>query len=64
MSNPEQNTLTSLTDIIATLPTKKVCFFKLKDKKYLTENEIEITTEMLVKFPHQIMDTWSFIVLD
>jgi glutaredoxin len=50
--------------VLAMLPTRKVCFFKLKNKKYLTENGIEITTEMLVKYPHQITETWSFIVLD
>ncbi len=45
-------------------PIRKVCFFTLKDKKYLTENGLEITTEMLVKHPHQITDTWSYIILD
>ena len=53
-----------LADVMAMLPTRKVCFFKLKKGKYLTENGIEITTEMLVKHPHQITETWSFIVLD
>jgi hypothetical protein len=53
-----------LTDVMAMLPIRKVCFFKLKKGKYLTENGIEITTEMLVKHPHQITETWSFIVLD
>lgn len=46
------------------LPTQKVCFFKLKNGKYLTENGIEITTEMLVKHPHQITDVWSFIIIN
>ena len=50
--------------IIDKLPVRKVVFFKLKDGKYLTENGIEITSEMLVKYPHQITDVWSFIVLD
>ena len=54
----------SIADVMAMLPTRKVCFFKLKKGKYLTENGIEITTEMLVKHPHQITETWSFIVLD
>lgn len=51
-------------EIIAQLPTRKVCFFTLKNGKYLTENNIEITTEMLVKYPHVITDGWSYIVLD
>lgn len=45
-------------------PTRKVCFFSLKDGKHLTENGIEITTDMLVKYPHQITETWSYIILD
>ena len=62
ITNNEGNEV--LADVIAMLPTRKVCFFKLKNKKYLTENGIEITTDMLVKHPHQITETWSFIVLD
>jgi hypothetical protein len=46
------------------LPTRKVCFFKLKNKKYVAENGAEITTEMLVKHAHVISDVWSYIVLD
>ena len=46
------------------LPTKTVCFFKLKNGKYLTENNIEITTEMLVKYPHVVSDSYSFIIIN
>lgn len=46
------------------LPTKKCCFFKLKDKKYVAENGVEIPTDMLVKHPHQITDIWSYIIID
>lgn len=49
---------------LADLSTRSVCFFKLKNGKYLTENNMEITTDMLVKYPHQITDVYSFIVLD
>jgi len=50
--------------LIDKLPIRKVCFFTLKNGKYLTENNIEITTEMLVKYPHVITDGWSYIILD
>ena len=46
------------------LPIKKVVFFKLTNEKYMTENGIEITNEMLMKYPHQITDVWSFIIID
>ena len=49
---------------IGGLPVRKVCFFSLKDGKYMTENNIEITTDMLVKYNHQITDGWSFVILD
>ena len=45
-------------------PTRKCCFFKLKNGKYLTENNIEITSDMLVKYPHVISELWSFIIVD
>lgn len=45
-------------------PTKNVCFFDLKNGKYLTENDIEITTDLLTKYPHQITKDCSFIILD
>lgn len=46
------------------LPTRMVCFFKLKEGKFLAEDGTEITTNMLVKYPHMITETWSYIVLD
>lgn len=49
-------------DIIFT--TRKVCFFKLKNGKYMTENNIEITSDMLVKYPHVISELWSYIIVD
>ena len=51
-------------ELIKNLPVRKVCFFKLKEGKYVAENGEEITSEMLVKFPHQITNVWSFIILD
>ena len=63
LNEPQKQPLL-IADVMAMLPIRKVCFFKLKKGKYLTENGIEITTEMLVKHPHQITETWSFIVLD
>ena len=45
-------------------PIRKVCFFTLKNGKYLASNGMEITTEMLVKYSHSITDTWSYIVFE
>lgn len=36
------------------LPIKRVILFRLKDGKYLAENEEEITTEFLLKHNHTI----------
>jgi hypothetical protein len=51
-------------ETISNLPSRKVCFFKLKKGKYLAENGVEITTDMLVKYPHSISSDWSYIILD
>lgn len=45
------------------LPITTVCFFKLKDGKYLTENGIEITTDMLMKHGHYISEDVSFMII-
>jgi hypothetical protein len=53
-----------IADVVDNLPVRKVCFFTLKDGKYLTENNVEINTDMLVKYNHQITDNWSYIIID
>ncbi len=45
-------------------PTKKVCFFKIEDGKYLTDNGMEITNDMLIKHSHYIGIPWNYIVLE
>jgi hypothetical protein len=45
-------------------PHKKVCFFKVENGKYLTDNGMEITNEMLIKHSHHIGFPWNYIVLE
>jgi hypothetical protein len=45
-------------------PHKKVCFFKIENGKYLTDNGMEITNEMLIKHSHHIGFPWNYIVLE
>jgi len=46
------------------LPISEVCFFKLIGNRYMTENDIEITTEMLSQYPHHIFESEGFIKLN
>lgn len=45
-------------------PVSKVCFFELRDQKYITKTGEEITTDMLMKYPHYISEDTSYIILD
>lgn len=45
------------------LPISKVVFFKLKNKKYMTKNNIEITDEMLSKYPHHLSELSCYIII-
>ena len=49
---------------ISNFPVKKVCFFKIENGKYLTDNGMEITNDMLIKHSHYIGFPWSYIVLE
>lgn len=46
------------------LPIKKVCFFKIEKGKYIAENGMEITNDMLINHSHYIGLPWSYIVLE
>jgi hypothetical protein len=55
---------TDVSDSYSKFPHKKVCFFKVENGKYLTDNGIEITNEMLIKHSHHIGFPWNYIVLE
>ena len=50
-------------ELIKKLEKNTVCFFALKNGKYLDVNDNEVTTEMLVKYHHVITNEYSYIIL-
>ena len=44
-------------------PIAKVIYFKHKDGKYLCTNGAEVTTEMIMKYEHQIFDDGGYLIL-
>ena len=45
------------------LKLTQVCFFSVKDRKYVDENGTEISNDLLVKHTHYIGEPFSYLVI-
>ena len=54
-----------LHSVIPTSSVQNVIFFQLKeDCKYYTEDGVEVTTDIIMKYPHRISNDEGYIIID